>query len=636
MTFDVNGFSVDKRQVSPEGVDADPLGADAAARVLAGHLLGLGRHRRSRRPAASPCSPTARSPTVPVEMQALRDRRSSSRSCRSAVEEFLTVVRDPGGAPAHRVPVRLRRAGSHRLAARVVDRRSSRPSRSCPTARAGASRPPRRVAHIEVDIRSLFDGSVRHVTEDVPFVVTATIAVLPDGSASITVGGPDTRLTDAAARLASRARRAVDPPLHVGDAIRDDVERRSEMTPRDRPMAARRRRGAAVQAGLAVAGRPRRHRRDGAAHPRGHGLRGRGRAAARDGPVRHDRAPARVRGVRSVPHPRARARTRRSRPSSPHRSCRSRSATTSARSRSRVCSRSWSACSAARRHPAARVRHRSAVEADPRRLPQRGRAARDHLADPEAPRLLDRRGRRSGRTSRAIVQGIAVGDVQPLAVAFGVGSLDRDLRAQAGSARRCRACWSWSCSPRRSPRSSGSSGRLPVVGALPQGLPAPALGGLEWADVAALAAARRRHRARRLHRQRRALAHLRRAPRRERRRQPGDGGHRPREHRGRLPRRVPGVGVVVAHARRRAGRLPHAAHRRRRAPRSSSPSSCSRPGLTAYLPSRRSPRSSSARRSASSTCGASAALCAWTRWMRRSRSPRSSACSSFGVLRASS
>jgi len=47
------------------------------------------------------------------------------------------------------------------------------------------------VAHIEVAIRSLFDGSVRDVAEDVPFIVTGSIAVLPDGSASITIGGPD-------------------------------------------------------------------------------------------------------------------------------------------------------------------------------------------------------------------------------------------------------------------------------------------------------------------------------------------------------------------------------------------------------------------------------------------------------------
>ena len=47
------------------------------------------------------------------------------------------------------------------------------------------------IAHIEVDIRSLFDGSISHVSEDVPFLVTGTITVLPDGSASIVVGSTD-------------------------------------------------------------------------------------------------------------------------------------------------------------------------------------------------------------------------------------------------------------------------------------------------------------------------------------------------------------------------------------------------------------------------------------------------------------
>ncbi len=46
-------------------------------------------------------------------------------------------------------------------------------------------------AHIEVDIRSLFDGSIRHVSEDVPFLITGTITVLPDGSASIVVDSTD-------------------------------------------------------------------------------------------------------------------------------------------------------------------------------------------------------------------------------------------------------------------------------------------------------------------------------------------------------------------------------------------------------------------------------------------------------------
>ncbi|MCY1378187.1 hypothetical protein D9M69_658010 [compost metagenome] len=53
--------------------------------------------------------------------------------------------------------------------------------------------PAEAVAHIEVDIRSLFDGVVRPVSEDVPFIVKGTITVQPDGSASIVVTGPDTQ-----------------------------------------------------------------------------------------------------------------------------------------------------------------------------------------------------------------------------------------------------------------------------------------------------------------------------------------------------------------------------------------------------------------------------------------------------------
>lgn len=46
------------------------------------------------------------------------------------------------------------------------------------------------VAHIDVKIRSLFDGSVEEVSEDVPFQVDGTITILPDGSASIRIGSP--------------------------------------------------------------------------------------------------------------------------------------------------------------------------------------------------------------------------------------------------------------------------------------------------------------------------------------------------------------------------------------------------------------------------------------------------------------
>lgn len=86
----------------------------------------------------------------------------------------------------------------------------------------------------------------------------------------------------------------------------------------------------------------------------------------------------------------------------------------------------------------------------------------------------------------AIVEAILRGDIDPLAASFGVGSLVAIFALRA----------------LRSPVPGvlvvvvlstaltailGLSERLPVVGALPQGLPAPALGGLQWTDVAALA-----------------------------------------------------------------------------------------------------------------------------------------------------
>lgn len=85
----------------------------------------------------------------------------------------------------------------------------------------------------------------------------------------------------------------------------------------------------------------------------------------------------------------------------------------------------------------------------------------------------------------ASVAGIRLGEVQPLAVAFGVGSLIVILALK------------WLRSPvpgvlvvvvlaMAATALLGLADDLPVVGALPQGLPAPALGGLEWSDVAAL------------------------------------------------------------------------------------------------------------------------------------------------------
>ena len=86
----------------------------------------------------------------------------------------------------------------------------------------------------------------------------------------------------------------------------------------------------------------------------------------------------------------------------------------------------------------------------------------------------------------AIVEGVVAGEVQLLAMLFGVASLIVIVVLR------------WVRSPvpgvlvvvvvaTAITAIFGLSGSLPVVGALPQGLPAPALGGLEWADVWSLA-----------------------------------------------------------------------------------------------------------------------------------------------------
>ena len=86
----------------------------------------------------------------------------------------------------------------------------------------------------------------------------------------------------------------------------------------------------------------------------------------------------------------------------------------------------------------------------------------------------------------AIVRSIAAGDALPLAVAFGLGSLVIIFVLK------------WLKSPVPGvlvvvvlsmilTGLFGLAESLPVVGALPQGLPAPALGGITWSDVGALA-----------------------------------------------------------------------------------------------------------------------------------------------------
>ncbi len=188
MAFDVNGFTIDKRQVSPLGVDAPPL--DPVALLV----FSPGLYRVSVDTAIAETTgadvladaPLAR---VPLEIQA------------EPTAEFVSVVQERVGSFLDDCATQqVLQPTACPFGFVVQNRIANLPTWSIatyPTVTlvpdgAGWAMPPAEaVAHISVDIRSLFDGSVRTVEEDVPFGLDAEITVLPDGSASILVGSPE-------------------------------------------------------------------------------------------------------------------------------------------------------------------------------------------------------------------------------------------------------------------------------------------------------------------------------------------------------------------------------------------------------------------------------------------------------------
>lgn len=188
MQFTVNGFEVDKRQVSPDGVEADPLES------LPLLVFSPGLYAISVDTAISATPGVAVLSDIPfhgfpVSVQA-EPTEEFIGVVQDKVEEFLTTcatqeVLQPTACPFGYV---------------VQDRIDSLPKWSIaqqptvavePDGAGWIIVPSEAVAHIEVDIRSLFDGSITHVSEDVPFVITGEIEVQPDGKVSIIVGGPD-------------------------------------------------------------------------------------------------------------------------------------------------------------------------------------------------------------------------------------------------------------------------------------------------------------------------------------------------------------------------------------------------------------------------------------------------------------
>jgi hypothetical protein len=187
MTFDVNGFHIDKRQVG--GAEVDP----AEAVPLLVFSPGLYSVKVDTAISFSPgiaVLSDAPLKTVPVDVQT-QATSTFVQVVQDRVDDFLTScasqqVLQPTGCPFGFV-VQNRIDGLPQWSIRAMPK-----IEVTPQGEEWAIPPTDGLAHIVVDIRSIYDGSLRHVDEDVPFAMVGTIEISPSGTASIRISAPDT------------------------------------------------------------------------------------------------------------------------------------------------------------------------------------------------------------------------------------------------------------------------------------------------------------------------------------------------------------------------------------------------------------------------------------------------------------
>lgn len=184
MTFTVNGFDVDKRQISPDGVDADP------AATLPLFVFAPGAYTVAVDTPLATATGVDLLADLPLENEDV-DLRAE------ATERFVTVVQE-------RVEEFLDECAGQQVLQPtacpfgfVVQNRIEGPPEwsivAEPTVRLESDGadwripPTQATARISVSIQSLFDGSVRRVEEDVRFFLQGAITVQPDNSVAISV-----------------------------------------------------------------------------------------------------------------------------------------------------------------------------------------------------------------------------------------------------------------------------------------------------------------------------------------------------------------------------------------------------------------------------------------------------------------
>lgn len=188
MQFDVNGFTIDKRQVSPDGADADPLDPVPMLAFSPGLYSITVDTAATTSPGVAVLSDTPLA-EIPVSFQA-QPTDKFVKVVQDEVDAFLAdcatqKVLQPTGCPfGYYVRNRIVDAPSWSIEENPVVTLE-------PDGAGWAITRTQAVAKIDVQIQSIFDGSIFDVSELVPFFLAGKITILPDGTASIAVSAAD-------------------------------------------------------------------------------------------------------------------------------------------------------------------------------------------------------------------------------------------------------------------------------------------------------------------------------------------------------------------------------------------------------------------------------------------------------------
>ena len=188
MQFEVNGFSVDKRQVSSDGAGADPLEPLPLLAFSPGLYSITVDTAATTSPGVAVLSDTPLA-EIPVSFQAEPTDKFIG-VVQQEVDDFLAQcatqkVLQPTGCPfGYYVRNRIVEPPTWKIEENPVVTLE-------PDGAGWAITRTQAVAKINVQIRSIFDGSVYDVEELVPFFLTGKITILPDGTASIAVSAAD-------------------------------------------------------------------------------------------------------------------------------------------------------------------------------------------------------------------------------------------------------------------------------------------------------------------------------------------------------------------------------------------------------------------------------------------------------------